>query len=152
MKSNVVLPPPSEFQRADFYSRKCLRHVQYWVNQFWLRWRKEYLQSLQTRNKWSKDQRSLSVGDVVIVLEPDVPRNKWSLAREVETFQSDDGLVRSAKVQVGNRCLDKHGRREREMSYLVRPIHKLILLVEAWPGNSPLKSRFALMFFVQWQV
>ena len=75
MKSNVVLPPPSEFQRADLYSRKRWRRVQYLVNQFWLRWRKEYLQSLQTRNKWSKDQRSLSVGDVVIVTEPDVSRN-----------------------------------------------------------------------------
>ena len=54
MKSNVVLPPPGEFQRADLYSRKRWRRVQYLVNQFWLRWRKEYLQSLQTRNKWSK--------------------------------------------------------------------------------------------------
>ena len=46
MKSNVVLPPPGEFQRADLYSRKRWRRVQYLVNQFWLRWRKEYLQSL----------------------------------------------------------------------------------------------------------
>ena len=113
MKSNVVFPLPGEFQRADLYSRKRWRRVQYLDNQFWLCWRKEYLQSLQTRNKWSKDQRSLSVGNVVIVSEPYVPRNQWSLARVVETFQSDDRLVRSVKVQVGNRCLDRHGRRER---------------------------------------
>ena len=131
MKSNVVLAPPGEFQRADLYSRKRWRRVQYSVNQFWLRWRKEYLQSLQTCNKWSKDQKSLCVGDVVIVSEPDVPRNQWSLACVVETFKSDDGLVRSVKVPVGYRCFDRHGRREREMSYLVRPIYKLILLQEA---------------------
>ena len=61
MKLNVVLPPPGELQRADLYSHKRWRRVKYLVNQFWLRWRKEYLQSLQTCNKWSKDQRSLNV-------------------------------------------------------------------------------------------
>ena len=66
----------------------------------------------------------------MIVSEPNIPRNQLNLARVVKTFQSDDGLVRSVKVQVGNRYLDRHGRRERKMSYLVRPIHKLILLVE----------------------
>ena len=41
MKSKVILPPPGEFQRADLYSRKRWRRVQFLVNEFWVRWRKD---------------------------------------------------------------------------------------------------------------
>jgi hypothetical protein len=44
-KSNVVLPPPGVFQRADIYSRKRWRRVQHLANEFWDRWRKEFLQT-----------------------------------------------------------------------------------------------------------
>lgn len=44
-KSQVVLPPPAVFQRADPYSRKHWRRVQHLANEFWQRWRKSFLQS-----------------------------------------------------------------------------------------------------------
>ena len=37
-KSQVVLPPPGVFQRADLYSRKRWRWVQHLANEFWQRW------------------------------------------------------------------------------------------------------------------
>ena len=46
MKSKIVLPPPGNFQDADKYSRKRWRRVQHLSNEFWSRWRKEFLQSL----------------------------------------------------------------------------------------------------------
>lgn len=49
MKPKRVLPPPGVFQRGDVYCRKRWRRVQYFANQFWLRWRNEYLQMLQVR-------------------------------------------------------------------------------------------------------
>ena len=52
MKSKLILPPPGEFQRADMYSRKRWRRVQFLANEFWIRWRNEYIQSLQPRQKW----------------------------------------------------------------------------------------------------
>ena len=46
MKSNVILPPPGNFQRSDLYCRKRWRRTQHLVNEFWKRWRSEYLQNL----------------------------------------------------------------------------------------------------------
>ena len=50
-KSQVVLPPPGVFQQADIYSRKQWCRVQHLANEFWQRWRKSYLCSLQSRQK-----------------------------------------------------------------------------------------------------
>ena len=51
MKSSVILSPPGNFQRADVYSRKRWRRVQQLTDEFWQRWKKGYLQSLQVRQK-----------------------------------------------------------------------------------------------------
>ena len=45
-KSQVVLPPPRVFQRANLYSRERWCQVQHLANEFWPRWRKSFLQSL----------------------------------------------------------------------------------------------------------
>ncbi|CAB4033304.1 Hypothetical predicted protein, partial [Paramuricea clavata] len=47
MMSKIVLPPPGVFQSVDLYSRKRWRRVQNLANEFWSRWRKEFLHSLQ---------------------------------------------------------------------------------------------------------
>jgi hypothetical protein len=94
LKSNIILPSPGEFQRADVYSKKRWRRVQYLINEFWSHWKKEFLQSLQTRQKWVQPQKNLKKGDIVVVNDEDLPRNQWKLARVAETFPSDDGLVR----------------------------------------------------------
>jgi hypothetical protein len=130
MKSQVILPPPGEFQRADLYSKKRWRRVQYMVNQFWLRWRKEYLQSLQPRPKWNLRKRDLQSGDIVIITENNVARNQWKIARVEETFPDEDGMVRKVKLAIGDRELDTKGKRIHPQAYLERPIHKLILLLE----------------------
>ena len=49
LKANVVLPPPGNFVKEDPYCRKRWRRVQYLANQFWTRWRKEFLVTLQER-------------------------------------------------------------------------------------------------------
>ena len=49
MKSKVTMSPPGEFSRPDTYCRKRWRRVQHLRNEFWSRWRKEFLLSLQER-------------------------------------------------------------------------------------------------------
>ena len=41
--------------------------MQHNTEEFWYRWRKEFLQSLQTRQKWNDKRRNLKVGDIVIL-------------------------------------------------------------------------------------
>ena len=129
MKSSVVLPPPGVFQRADLYSRKRWRRVQYLANEFWNKWKADYLQSMQTRQKWVKARRNMAVDDVVIVKDDSLPRNRWPLARVVQTYPSDDGLVRKVKVLVADPTLDEGGRRSKASVLLERPVHKLVLFI-----------------------
>ena len=99
-KTKVVLPPPGTFQRADVYCRKRWRTVQYLANEFWSRWRKEFLMGLQKRQKWNTVRPNLQVGDVVLVSDPDVKRNQWPMGRISEVFPGEDGLVRKVNVKV----------------------------------------------------
>lgn len=124
LKSQVILPPPGEFLRNDVYSRKRWRRVQFLANQFWDRWRKEYISNLQSRQKWISQKRNMSVGDIVLIKDENLARNMWHIARIIETFVDADGLVRKAKLVVGSS--DKHSR----LSVLERPIHKLVLIKE----------------------
>ena len=129
MKSSVVLPPPGSFQVADLYSKKRWRRVQYLANEFWIKWKADFLQSLQTRQKWARARRNVKVDDVVIVKDEGLPRNQWRLARVVETYPSDDALVRKVKLLVADSSLDRCGKRSKPPVYLDRPVQKLVILV-----------------------
>ena len=49
MKSNVVLPPPGDFKKPDWYSRRCSRRIQHIAEEFWCQWWKGFLATLQSR-------------------------------------------------------------------------------------------------------
>lgn len=130
MKSSVILAPPGNFQGADVYSKKRWRRVQQLADEFWQRWRKSYLQSLQTRQKWTTPTKNVEVGDIVILKDDSVPRNCWKLARVETTYPDADGYVRKVKVAVADQSRDVKGKRPgANVSYLERPIHGLILLM-----------------------
>lgn len=131
MKSKVLVPPPGNFVKEDVYSIKRWRRVQYLVDQFWSRWTKEYIHTLQTRPKWHKMHRNLQIGDIVVIKDDLIHRNNWKLGRVHSVKVSDDGFVRSAKVLVGDSNLNKFGKRTKAVSYLERPVNKLVLLVES---------------------
>ena len=128
MKSSVVMAPPGNFQQADAYSRKRWRRVQHLSNEFWYKWRRTYLQSLQSRQKWSASYRNLKVGDLVILKDDNIPRNCWKLARVAETYPDEDGLVRKVKVAVANQSGDGDGSslKGSRISHLDRPVQKLL--------------------------
>ena len=106
------------------------RRIQYLADQFWIRWRREFLSSLQERRKWHHPEPNIGRDDVVVVVDDDAPRNRWPLARVAGTYPGADGLVRSVRVRIGNSEYD-------------RPIHKLILLVKSGDGDSASRSHSA---------
>ncbi|KAG1940147.1 hypothetical protein F2P79_016875 [Pimephales promelas] len=83
-----------EFVSQDVYLRKRWRQVQFLANEFWARWKKEYLLNLQQRQIWQKEKRNTKVDDIVILQEDSSPRNQWRLARVTEVYPSTDGKVR----------------------------------------------------------
>ena len=99
----AVPSPAGEFGPGDLYARRRWRQVQYLADLFWSRWIKEYVPLLQSRQKWLKPERSLKVGDVVLLAESGLPRIQWPLGRVEERRVSQDGLVRSVKLRTRGR-------------------------------------------------
>ena len=64
---------------------------------------KEYLPTLQVRQKWF--QQNFVIGDIVLVMDQTMPRNCWPWGNIIEVNSGRDGLVRSVKVKSKGRIL-----------------------------------------------
>ena len=105
LRSGSVLPP-GVFVKEDLY-RRCWRQVQYLADQFWARWVKEYLPSLQQRQKWILPKRNLEEGDLVLILHEKTPRNSWPLGLITHTYPGPDGLVCTVQVKTASGVFDR---------------------------------------------
>ena len=56
---------------------KRWRRVKELICRVWSRWMREYLTSICSRHKWFLPTENIKVGDVVLDIEPDVPRRHW---------------------------------------------------------------------------
>ena len=98
LTSNSSLPPVL-LNKEDGYGRRRWRQAQYLAGVFWRRWLKEYLPTLQIRQKWTKISRNFSAGDLVLVATDSANRGQWPLGRITEVFPDVHGHVRSARVR-----------------------------------------------------
>ena len=118
MTRGQLVLPPGLFEKDDIYHRQKWKQIQYLMDEFWKRWIHEYLPTLQERKKWNKETKNIGVGDIVLLVDKDIPRGKWNLARVIDVNKGRDGLVRSAKVKTSS-------------SEYTRPIVKMCLLESA---------------------
>ena len=77
-KTKLILPPPGKFKREDVYCKRRWRCVQHIANEFWTRWSQEYLQSLQARQKWTRQRRNHAEGVIVLLKDDNNCRNEWA--------------------------------------------------------------------------
>lgn len=131
MKSCILSPPPGHFVSEDLYLRKRWRQVQFLANEFWARWKNEYLLNLQQRQVWYRERRNTKVNDIVILREDGSPRNQWKLAKVAEVYPSTDGRVRRVKLLMGDSTLNHEGKRNSKPVYLDRPVQKVVVLIES---------------------
>ena len=110
--------PPGTFVREDLFARHQWRRVQYLADQFWIKWRRLYLQNQQTRPKWNSPGETLGIGDVVLMIDETAPRYQWPVGVIVQKEVSHDNVVRKYEVR-----LSRNAR-----TYL-RPASQLVLLV-----------------------
>ena len=115
--------PPEVVDDSDKFSRERLRQAQLLANHYWRRWLREYIPSLQERQKWHKAQRNLKIGELVLIADDNVPRHQWPLGLVSNVFPGPDGLVRSVEVRT-------KGSTHR------RPITKICLLEESGSGEA----------------
>ena len=93
--------PLDKLIKTDDY-RKSWRMVGWLADQFWFRRIKEYLPTLQIRQKWLKSI-IMRVEDLVLVKDETLMvRGSWPKARVLEVLSGPDGAVRTARVQTAN--------------------------------------------------
>jgi hypothetical protein len=85
------------------------------LDQFWRRWRHEYLLEQNVRRKWRNPVENDLVGKIVLLKEDGLKRNMWKLARIESVIKSKDGLIHAAMVKTAKTTIR-------------RPIQKLALL------------------------
>lgn len=66
---------------------------------FWQRWQKEYVSELQQRSKWRTNSSKLQEGDLVLLIEDNLPPLCWKLARISRLFPGSDAVARVAEVR-----------------------------------------------------
>lgn len=107
MSCDHTEPPQNRLERWQLLQR--------FVQDFWRRWKDEYLDQLFARTKWKGQQRNAAVDDVVLVRSENTPPTQWPMARISAVHPGDDGLVRTVDVVY------------KKNTYR-RPITKLVLL------------------------
>lgn len=98
-ESLVALPEPAKL--TDRMENRLSRWelVQKFNQDIWKRWHTEYLTTLINRTKWKTRTRNFQQNDLVIIMEDNMPPNKWHMGRVIEPLKSRDGVVRAVRIR-----------------------------------------------------
>ncbi|GFW30818.1 integrase catalytic domain-containing protein [Trichonephila clavipes] len=69
------------------------------VQLMWKFWSRNYLNQLQQREKWMFEKNNVKIGDLVLIIEENLPTYKWALGRIVELYYGEDKKVRVVKIK-----------------------------------------------------
>lgn len=100
---NAILAPP-EPCLLDVKEHRLNRwqYIQQMQQIFWARWSKEYLSRLQQRPKWTRTEKNVGKGNLVLLKDERLPPTQWALARITDTHEGTDGLIRVVTVKTKN--------------------------------------------------
>ncbi|XP_066592980.1 uncharacterized protein [Prorops nasuta] len=96
------LPQVPENRLTRFQLFKKIR------DNFWIRWSREYLHTLQQRGKWKTATENLEPGRLVLIKDDHYPPSKWPLGRITETHVGPDGLLRVVTVKTASGLSRRH--------------------------------------------
>ena len=100
LREKPETPPLELFEEKDLisYGKLRWRRTQYLVEQFWVRWKRDYLYTLQRRHKWTIKKPCIAVNDIVMIRDKNSKRHDWPVGKVKSVKYSQDGLVRSVCV------------------------------------------------------
>ncbi len=90
---------------SNYHLKEKWKEAQKLADQFWACWLKEYLPSLQQRQKWLFPRRNLAKDDLVLMVKEDSPRGQWPIAMVEETFPDSKGHVQQVMIRTANQSL-----------------------------------------------
>jgi hypothetical protein len=85
--------PQAMYADTDLVGRRRWRHSQILADHFWARFSRHSLPILQHRGKWRREMASLETGQVVMMVDPQLPRASWPVGLIIKTIPGTDGCV-----------------------------------------------------------
>ena len=114
----VNLPPVDVGVKEAYKSQ--WKFIDLLSEEFWRKWQREYVNTLQSKKKWTRPSPNLEVGHVVLLKTYDFPRGQWPLGIIKRTFPGKDDLVRKVEVRVV---------RDGKESCYIRPVTEVVHLI-----------------------
>lgn len=94
--SSTGLPATGPCEESE---RSMWRRTQALADKFWQRWIQEYLPTLIPRGQAGVEVNPIRQGDLVVVVDPTLPRNTWPRGVVERVYPGPDGIIRSADVR-----------------------------------------------------
>lgn len=107
IQDNLLAMPDDNRSLANMSYVDRWNLLQKIVQDFWRIWSLEYLNTLRQRRKWRQGTKNIESGDVVVLIDKNLPPNSWLLARVINTHPGDDGLVRVVTIKTKNSTLKR---------------------------------------------
>ena len=109
--------PLAKYDCDTMNTRKQWKLAQAFSNAVCKRWLREYLSTLIERKKWFDKSEQLKIGDFVLIIDFQAPRNSWRKGTVTQVYPGSDGIIRVAKIHTPS-------------GEFLRSAHKLILLIK----------------------
>jgi len=91
--------PEPDFSSVPATRLSTWEHISKVRQDFWSRWSLEYLNELQTRRKWNTNGKEITVDQIVLIKEKNLPCIQWALGRILEIHPGQDDIVRTATIK-----------------------------------------------------
>ena len=93
---------PGVFHKQEIDYRRKWILVKAAANVFWIRWKIEYIPSLNLCKRWTQKNRNFCVGGSEIISSHEVPQPYWPMGHIIEVYPGRDGVIRSVKLKTSN--------------------------------------------------
>lgn len=111
----LMTPLEPDLRSIPINRLKRWQVVQQFSQHIWARWQKEYLYTLQERNKWVNPKKNIEVNDLVVIHEDNLPPLSWKFGRVLSVSPGTDGIVRVVHLKTAS-------------GHLSRPVTKVSVL------------------------
>lgn len=91
-----------DYTKCNLSSLDRWRLTQKIVTDFWNKWYKEYLTTLNQRYKWNSKSTEPEINDIVVIKEDNMPPSKWLLGIIIQKHPGPDNVTRVVSVKCKN--------------------------------------------------
>lgn len=105
---SITSLPDYEYKDVPIYRLSHFQQLQQIQQDFWRRWSRDYIGTLQQRTKWrSARGPSLAAGTMVLVKDDHLPSCRWRLGRIIKTHDGEDNQRRVASIQTEKKVIKR---------------------------------------------